>query len=159
MMNNIKVRGFEIVKDEMRKFPNDNIELPIRGTAKSAGYDMRTPIEIIIPPYGESKAIATDIKAYMQDDEVLEIHVRSSLGFKKGLMLMNTTGIIDSDYYSNNDNDGNIHFKLKNLTDKEVIIEKGERVIQGIFKKYLIADDDQCINNERGGGIGSTDTI
>lgn len=149
-------RGFKVVADGMRKFPNESIELPIRGTSKSAGYDMRTPIDIIIPPHGESKAIATDIKAYMQDDEVLEIHVRSSLGFKKGLMLMNTTGIIDSDYFENIDNDGNIHFKLKNLTDKEVIIEKGERVVQGIFKKYLVADNDTCISYERTGGIGHT---
>lgn len=152
----MKIRGFELVKDNMRKHPGVEIELPKRGTSKSAGYDINTPIDIIIPPYGESDLIATDIKAYMQDDEVLEIHVRSSIGIKKGLMLMNTTGIIDSDFYSNIDNDGNIHFKFKNLTDKEVVINAGERVIQGIFKKYLVADNDVCIKQERKGGIGHT---
>ena len=91
----------------------------------------------------------------MLDDEVLEIYPRSSIGFKKGLMLINTVGIIDSDYFSNPDNDGNIGFKFKNLTDKEVVIEAGTRILQGIFKKYLVVDDDDT-DTERVGGIGST---
>ena len=70
--------------------------------------------------------IFTDIKAYMEADEVLTTHVRSSIGMKRGLVLANTTGIIDSDYYSNPDNDGNIGFMLRNLTDKEVVIKAGE---------------------------------
>ncbi len=71
-------------------------------------------------------------------------------------MLINTVGIIDSDYYSNSDNDGNIGFKLKNLTDKEVAIEAGEKIMQGVFKKYLKIDNDN-VNEIRNGGIGSTD--
>lgn len=149
-------RGFKIVSDEFRKHPNVKIREPKRGTAKSAGYDICTPIDIVIAPHGVSDAIQTDIKAYMLDDEVLEIYPRSSLGFKNGLMLINTVGIIDSDYYNNPDNNGNIGFKLKNLTDNEVVIKSGERVIQGIFKKYLIADNDNAMGN-RVGGIGSTD--
>lgn len=152
---NVKCRGFEVVSDEFRKHPNVDIQKPKRGSFKSAGYDICTPIDIIIPPYGISDAIQTDIKAYMLDDEVLKIVPRSSIGFKKGLMLINTVGVIDSDYYNNKDNDGNIGFKLKNLTDKEVHIQAGERIMQGIFTKYLITDDDNC-NDERTGGIGST---
>lgn len=150
-----KVRGFEIVSDEFRKHPNVDIQLPKRGTKKSAGYDICTPVDIIIPPNGISDAIQTDLKAYMLENEVLEIVPRSSIGFKKGLMLVNTVGIIDSDYYSNPDNDGNIGFKFKNLTDKTVEIKAGERILQGIFKKYLITDYDNC-DVERMGGIGST---
>lgn len=151
------VRGFEIVSDEFRKHPNVDIQLPKRGTKKSAGYDICTPVDIIIPPNGISDAIQTDLKAYMLEDEVLEIVPRSSIGFKKGLMLINTVGIIDSDYYSNPDNDGNIGFKFKNLTDKTVEIKAGERILQGIFKKYLITDYDNC-DIERMGGMGSTGT-
>ena len=92
----------------------------------------------------------------MLEDEVLELVPRSSIGFKKGLMLVNTVGVIDSDFYENPSNDGNIGFKFKNLTDKEVVIEAGERVLQGIFKKYLIVDDDEPIANVRVGGTGST---
>ena len=151
----IQTRGFEIVDKKFRKHPNVDIQLPKRGSFKSAGYDICTPVDITIPPYGISDAIQTDIKAYMLDDEVLQIVPRSSIGFKKGLMLINTIGIIDSDYYNNKDNDGNIGFKLKNLTGKEVTIKAGERIMQGIFVKYLITDDDEC-DNERTGGIGST---
>lgn len=152
-----KVRGFEIVSDEFRKHPNVDIRIPTRATSESAGYDISTPIDIIIPPNGISDAIQTDLKAYMLEDEVLEIVPRSSIGFKKGLMLINTVGIIDSDYYSNPDNDGNIGFKFKNLTDKTVEIKAGERILQGIFKKYLITDYDNC-DIERMGGMGSTGT-
>lgn len=125
----MKTRGFEVVDDKHRKHLNVDIQIPKRGTKNSAGYDICTPVKIIIPAGGISEAIQTDIKAYMLEDEVLEIYPRSSLGFKKGLMLINTVGIIDSDYYSNKDNDGNIGFKLKNLTDKEVIIEAGEKIM------------------------------
>lgn len=155
IVNPKKYRSFEIVKDEFRKHPNVNIKLPQRGSSKSAGYDICTPIDITILPNGITDAIQTDLKVYMQDDEVLLIVPRSSLGFKKGLMLINTIGVIDSDYYENPDNDGNIGFKLKNLTDKEVTIKAGERIMQGIFVKYGTVDNDSC-TTERIGGIGST---
>lgn len=151
----IKIRGFEVVEDKYRKYPNRDIKIPKRSTKNSAGYDICTPVKIVIPAGGISEAIQTDIKAYMLEDEVLEIYPRSSLGFKKGLMLINTVGIIDSDYYSNLDNDGNIGFKLKNLSDKEVVIEAGEKIMQGVFKKYLKVDNDD-VDEIRSGGIGST---
>ncbi|SFE27454.1 deoxyuridine 5'-triphosphate nucleotidohydrolase [Peptostreptococcus sp. D1] len=150
------VRGFELVDDKFRKHPDLEINLPVRGTSKSAGYDIVTPVDIVIPPRGNSGVIFTDIKSYMLEDEVLTTHVRSSIGMKRGLVLANTTGIIDSDYYSNPDNDGNIGFMLRNLTDKEVVIKAGERVIQGIFIKYLTADDDMPASDMRLGGVGST---
>lgn len=150
------IRGFEIVSDEHRKYPNMNIVMPQRGTSKSAGYDFCTPVDIVIPPRGKSDVIFTDVKAYMLPDEVLTTHVRSSIGMKRGLVLANTTGIIDSDYYSNPDNDGNIGFMLRNLTDEEVVIKAGERVIQGIFIKYLVVDNDSPKSEERLGGVGST---
>lgn len=151
------IRGFKIVEEKYRKHPNEKIILPRRGTSNSAGYDICTPVDIVIAPRDSSDIIFTDIKAYMKEDEVLFTYVRSSIGMKKGLVLANTTGVIDSDYYSNPDNDGNIGFKLRNLTDEEVVIKKGERVIQGIFSKYLIADDDEPKSLQRLGGVGSTD--
>ena len=150
-----KIRGFEVISDEFRKHPDVDIKLPKRGSSKSAGYDICTPVDIIIPPNGISDAIQTDIKAYMLDDEYLEIVPRSSIGFKKGLMLINTCGIIDSDYYNNIDNDGNIGFKFKNLTNETVEIKAGERILQGIFKKYLTIDNDDC-DIIRTGGVGSS---
>ena len=78
----------------------------------------------------------------MLADEVLEVYIRSSLGVKHLLALANGTGIIDSSYYGNPGNDGNIGICLVNWGSEPVVIEKGERIAQGIFKKYLVADDD-----------------
>ena len=85
-------RGFKVVKDEMRKHKGVEIQLPVRGDLRSAGYDLRTPIEIVLKP-NERKLVFTDVKAYMQEDEVLELYVRSSIGVKKGIVLSNGTGI------------------------------------------------------------------
>ena len=149
-----KIRGFECVVEEMRKGTMDYV-LPTRGTSKSAGYDLASPIDVIIEPHS-SVLIWTNVKAYMQDDEVLEVYIRSSTAIKRDLILKNTVGIIDSDYYSNESNDGNIGICLYNTTYAPREIKKGERIAQGIFKKYLVADDDVCLNEIRVGGIGST---
>ena len=149
-----KVRGFEVVKDEARK-TEGNVMLPKRSTSGSAGYDFYIPYDVIIPPHGCSEIIPTDVKAYMQDGEVLLLYVRSSVGIKKGLVLANGTGVIDKDYYSNPDNDGNIGVALRNETDTEVFLKSGERIMQGVFVNYLVADDDD-IKEVRDGGFGST---
>jgi dUTP pyrophosphatase len=148
------IRVFKKVSDEHRKFKNIDINLPIRGTKKSAGYDFFSNEDIEILP-NQKHLFWTDVKSYMQDDEVLKIYVRSSIGIKKGLILANTVGIIDSDYYENSSNDGNIGICLYNTTSQNVKIEKGEKIAQGIFSKYLIVDDDDN-QTERTGGIGHT---
>ncbi|WP_101773558.1 dCTP deaminase/dUTPase family protein [Peptostreptococcus faecalis] len=150
------MRKFEIVKDNKRKNKNTKIRLPKRGTNYSAGYDFCTPVDIEIEPYGTSELIFTDVKACMNKNEVLLLHIRSSLGIKQNLVLANTTGVIDSDYYENEDNDGNIGFKLRNLSDKTVRISAGERVFQGIFMNYLTVDDEENLETARTSGFGST---
>ena len=92
----------------------------------------------------------------MNPDEVLMLYVRSSIGIKKGIVLSNGTGIIDCSYFSNPGNDGNIGLALFNTSDKEVVLEAGERIAQGIFMKYLITDDDDVLNAQRVGGFGSS---
>lgn len=151
----MKTRGFEIVDDKFRKYPNVDIQLPKRGDSRSAGYDFYSPCDITLQP-GEKILLFSDVKAYMQDDEVLMLYVRSSIGIKKGLVLSNGTGIIDSSFYNNPSNNGNIGIALHNTTDKAVEIERGERVIQGVFMKYLVADEDNVIHQDRVGGIGSS---
>ena len=153
----MRLRGFEKISEENKVNKGVEIELPIRGDRRSAGYDIKTPIEIVLNP-NETKLVFTDVKAYMQEDEVLELHVRSSIGIKKRVVLTNITGIIDSSYYNNPGNEGNLGLALWNTSDKEVILEAGERICQGIFKTYLITDDDNCLKEERIGGIGSSGT-
>ena len=148
-------RGFEIVTNKHRKHPEVEIQLPKRGDNRSAGYDFYLPCDIILQP-GERKLVFTDVKAYMNPDEVLMLYVRSSIGVKKGIILSNGTGIIDSSYFSNKSNDGNIGVSLFNKSDKEVVLEAGEGITQGIFMKYLVVDDDEVLNAQRLGGFGSS---
>lgn len=140
----------------MREFQivDKNIEtkLPVRGTKHSAGYDFFSTETVTIPPKGLVK-INTNIRAVMNDDEYLSLHVRSSLGIKKNIMLANCTGIIDSDFALNPDN--KICGALYNYGDTEVVIEKGDAFMQGIFTKYYTTDNDN-VTTERVGGIGST---
>ena len=150
-----KVRGFEIAKG----FENKGINLPERKTKYSAGYDIEAAEDTVIPSFKKGMAptlIKTGIKAYMQDDEVLMLYNRSSNPKKKGLILANSVGVIDKDYYGNPDNDGHIMFAFYNIKDEDTVIKKGEAIGQAIFMKYLIADDDKA-DGIRTGGFGSTD--
>lgn len=149
----MKIRGFEVVNDNMRR-TNGEVKLPTRGTSRAMAYDFYSNDKYIVNP-NEIAKIWTDVKTYMQDDECLILNVRSSMGGK--FMLANTQGWIDSDYYSNENNDGNIGIFLKNISDKEIIIEKGERIAQGAFFNFLIADNGNT-DMVRTGGFGSTGT-
>ena len=149
-----KVRGFEIAKG----FEDKQINLPVRKTKYSAGYDIEAAEDTVIPSFKKGMAptlIKTGIKAYMQDDEFLALYNRSSNPKKKGLILANSVGIIDKDYYENPDNDGHIMFAFYNIKEEDVVIKKGEAIGQGIFQKFFAIDNDSA-EGERGGGFGST---
>jgi dUTP pyrophosphatase len=152
-----KVRGFEEVAKEHKKYDNETI-LPVRADKGSAGSDFFIKEQVTLEP-GESKLVFTDVKAYMQEDEVLLIYIRSSLGVKFGINLKNGTGVIDSSYYSNPTNDGNIGIPLVNMSRKKVVIEAGERVAQGVFTKYLVTDNDEVLHEERTAGFGSSNRV
>ncbi len=149
-----KIRGFEVAKG----FEDKGINLPVRKTKFSAGYDVEAAENIIIPSFkrgNKPTLIKTGIKAYMADDEVLILANRSSNPGKKGLILANSIGVIDKDYYGNPDNDGHIMFAFYNIKDEDIEIKKGDCIGQAIFQKYLIADNDSA-EGERTGGFGST---
>ena len=147
-----RIRGFEVVKDEMRKTTGDII-LPKRGTSKAIAYDIYSPIDITINPM-TSGMIWTDVKAYFQDDEALLINVRSSMG-KQPVMLANTQGWIESDYYGNKDNDGNLGVNLFNLGQTPYEIKTGDRIAQCMFIKRLDSDNGNT-DDVRTGGFGSS---
>lgn len=147
----------------MRKFEicegyENKATLPKRGTKYSAGYDFYTANESLIEiGAGETATIPTGIKAYMNSDEVLLLHVRSSVGIKRNLVLANAVGVIDSDYVDNPSNEGEIILALHNIGRNPQTVYPRERIAQGIFMKYLITDDDNA-SGERKGGIGSTNS-
>lgn len=149
-----KIRGFEIAKG----FEDKNINLPVRKTKYSAGYDVEAAEDGIIPSFKKGMKptlIKTGIKAYMQDDEVLILANRSSNPGKKGLILANSIGVVDKDYYGNSDNDGHIMFAFFNIKDEDVEIKKGDCIGQAIFQKYFVTDND-IAEGRREGGFGST---
>ena len=159
MSKNIdKIRGFEVV--ELKHYKGiapffDEVKEPVRADDGSAGYDFFACEDKMLEP-GEQHVFWTNVKAYMLKDEVLMVYPRSSLGTKAGVVLSNTVGVIDSSYYSNPDNDGNIGICLKNTGKIPVLIQYGDRIAQGVFQKYLVADNDNILNPERLGGFGKS---
>lgn len=174
-------RGFEIVT----KYQDQNVHVPHRSTKKAAGYDFECACDFVLPSIWKrdflkilwalkkqkdytldqlSKAdqvlkpylVPTGIKAYMQDDEFLMLANRSSNPLKRRLILPNGVGIVDSDYYNNPNNEGEIFFQLINFGLKDVVLKKGERIGQGIFLQYLKADEEETPKNQRQGGFGSS---
>ena len=156
------MRKFEKISfEQFKKDISDDKELyesyllPTRSTKKSAGYDIRSLEEYTLKP-GEAHIFVTGLKVSMNSDEVLYLYGRSSFGYKYNITLANSVGVIDSDFYNNVDNEGHFKVKLINHGDTEVKINIGDRIAQGIFMKYLTVDDEEEIENERTGGIGST---
>lgn len=144
-----KLRGFELVS----QFTDTDL-LPKRETAHAAGYDLKAAERVCLEP-GEIKLVPTGVKAYMQSNEVLYLYDRSSNPRKKGLVLINSVGVIDGDYYGNATNEGHIFAQMMNMTKEPVVVEVGERIVQAVFAPFLLADGDAATGT-RIGGFGST---
>jgi len=161
-------RGFEKINPEQFKkdfkdwiaddsfdITRCNLKMPKRATYRSAGYDIFSPVYFRLPPQRTIK-VPTGLRAYMRNDEELDIRVRSSMGFKFEVQLLNAPALIDADYYMNEDNDGHIWLALKNNGVKDWVVNQGDAISQGTFHKYLTTDDDSPSKAKRKGGIGST---
>lgn len=160
-----KIRGFELIT----KYSNEESLLPKRATFASAGYDLSAAKNIIIPsiwklkeknkeskPIFSSVLVPTGVKVYMPDNEYLMLVNRSSSPLKRNLALPNGVGVIDSDYYNNPTNEGEIFVQLINYGLEDIEIKKGDRIAQGIFSSYHIVDEEEKFLNKRTGGFGST---
>ena len=143
-MNDNNGRGFEF-------FGNyEGIRLPRRATALSAGYDLESAIDVVLER-GKIVLVPTGLKASVPSDEFLAIYIRSSLAYRHGIILVNGVGVIDADY------EGELLLPMMRLLDGEFRIEKGMRVAQGIFQKYMLTDGDRIgLGSKRVGGFGST---
>lgn len=168
----MKKRGFEICKDYIDK----DINLPIRKTKNSVGYDIEAAEDTVIPSiwknifgnfskfikgekeYLEIKPtlVKTGLKSYFGEDEVLMLANRSSNPGKKGLILANSLGIIESDYYGNPDNDGHLMYAYYNFFPVDITIKKHDTIGQAYFQNFLKVDND-IAEGVRTGGFGSTD--
>ena len=141
---------FQIANSEDEKIKSEidalykDLLLPKRATTGSAGYDFKSPVDFSLKPK-ETIKIPTGIRCKMNEDIVLMIYPRSSLGFKYRLTLDNTVG----------DNEGHIFIKFTNSGDKVLEVKKGDGIAQGIFLPYYLTVDDN-VSDKRNGGIGST---
>ena len=137
----------------------DGIKLPKRATKYSAGYDFYVSGDVAILSK-DSYIIPTGIRWVCDKEEdknkVLQIYPRSGMGFKTGVRLMNTVGIIDADYWEGN-NEGHIMLKLYNPMGSPLHVEAGEAIVQGVITEYHTCDDEEEIVEKRTGGMGSTD--
>ena len=139
----------------------EDIQLPIASTENSAGYDFIAIEDEKIRPYSEKNThptrIQLGVKAQMEPDEVLLLFNRSSNPGNYGLVQANSVGVIDSDYYNNPNNEGEIAVEFYNMNKRHSVkIKKGQKVCQGVFVKFLKTDDDNRLSVKREGGLGST---
>ena len=168
----MKIRGFEVCKG----YEDKDITLPIRKTKNSVGYDIECAEDTVIPSIWKTvfenvkrflawthdylpikpTLVKTGVKAYFCEDEALFLANRSSNPAKKGLILANSIGVIECDYYGNPDNDGHIMYAYYNIFPTDTVLKKHDPVGQAFFQKFLITDDDKA-TGERMGGFGSTD--
>ena len=148
-----KAPSYYKTMDEGIKKVYEKIIMPARSTKHSAGYDIRSPFKFILLP-NESVMIPTGLRCEMFEGYVMMIYPRSSFGIKKGGVLLNTTAVIDRDYaYA--DNEGHIFLAIKNASNETMFIDENEKIVQAVFVKFGIADEEE-VTTERTGGIGST---
>lgn len=132
----------------------DEIEMPKRSTAGSAGYDIASPVNITIPG-GCDRVIPTGLKVQIDEGWAMFLFIRSSMAFRKGLVLQTGVSVIDSDYYNSADNEGHILIGVRNTSTRPILITAGERIAQGVLTIYGKTEDDDA-TGQRSGGIGST---
>lgn len=136
----------------MNKFVTEKEELlPKRSTKYSAGYDFKSPVDFVVPAHSESNVIDCEVSIQLDSDKVLMLYTRSGNGIKHGITLKNNTGIIDADYFPNT-----IKTVLVNNSDKDFIVHKGDRIMQGLIMQYFVTDDEEIVDKERTSGFGST---
>ena len=143
-----------MVKFEKVKRMEEDIKLPERSTLNSAGYDFFNPFEDLNFPAHSIVTIPTGISFRGKDKNCVLIMVpRSGLGFKYGMGLRNTIGVIDADYqYS--DNEG--HIMLSIVSQEPFIVKSNSGLCQGIILPFLTIENEEEIINVRNGGFGST---
>ena len=148
-------RIFEKISfEQFRKDVCDDLQLyndyktPKRETKYAAGYDFYALCDYVLKP-GDIMKIPTGIKVQMEADDVLFLLVRSSMGFKWNVRMCNQVGVVDADYYNNDNNEGHMWIKIQNEGDKDYVVKKGEGMCQGVFVKYLKTDDDNSNLDKR----------
>ncbi len=135
----------------------ENAKIPTRGTSGAAGFDLYACItEPLTLKKGDTALIPTGIAVAVPEGFAAFIHSRSGLSIKRGICLLNSVGVIDSDYR------GEICVGVIKATDEPYTIEPNERIAQMVIKPVEtpeLIETDELDSTDRGaGGFGSTGT-
>jgi dUTP pyrophosphatase len=159
-MRKLEKISYEQFKKDMGEYNSrelyDDIMIPTRHTKLSAGYDFHAPFEFTLNP-GKIIKMPTAIKVSMEPDEFFMIVMRSSVGFKYNIRMCNQIGIIDADYYNNEENEGHMWIALQNEGQAPWTVKKGDCVAQGIFVRYCLVNNDDDTHSTRKGWSASED--
>ncbi len=141
-----KVRGFEIAKG----FEDKEINLPVRKTKYSAGYDVEAAEDCIIPSFKKGNKptlVKTGIKIppFVKDNVNLDVYTANDTFRATNVRIIKVSD-------TSNKSNKLVIFEIK---EEDVEIKKGDAIGQAIFQKYLVTDDD-IATGERTGGFGST---
>ncbi len=135
---------------------NPNAHTPTYGSPYSAGADLYSVDDTVSIAPGESRLMHTGIAVEIPMGYVGLVYARSGLAAKRGLAPANKVGVIDADYR------GEIMVCLHNHSNKEQIVEAGERIAQMVVAPFLTCEyeeTDELSETVRGeGGFGSTGT-
>lgn len=123
--------------------------LPIRATSGSAAYDIVCPEEVAVAP-GELKIVDLGVAIRLPEKHHLELVMRSSMAMN-GLIMPGGFGVIDADYYPRP-----VKAILFNISNKDIFIPKGARVVQGLIVQHRFVQEDTPKQELREGGMGST---
>ncbi len=130
-----------------------DVEIPAYQTNGSAGMDLATAEETRIPPKTAVR-IPTGLGIGVPKGYALFLFARSSLFIKKGLMLANSVGVLDSDYCGPKDE---IQLAVWNPSEETIELKKGERIAQGVIMPVVQATLFEALaNGPSRGGFGST---
>ena len=130
-----------------------NIPLPQYKTKGAAAFDLYVRIDVEIPPK-EFKYVPLNVAVETPEGYFLLLVARSST-HKKGLWMANGVGVGDPDFSGNDDEYQAVYY---NFTDKAVLLEKGERIAQGLFvpREIVVWQEVDNMESKTRGGWGTT---
>ena len=130
------------------------LPLPQHETEGAVGFDLVCREAVTVPPH-EIRLIPANVIVAVPPGYMLMVAARSSLPVRKGLVVPNGVGVVDQDYHGPEDE---IRVQVYNLRDESVVVERGERLAQGILVRVAQVEWDEVrdIQARSRGGFGST---
>jgi dUTP pyrophosphatase len=130
------------------------VPLPSYQTAGAAGFDLASSVDMTIAP-GDVALVPTGLVIQAPAGHFLGIFARSSTPLKRGLMVANGVGVVDSDYCGPKDE---IKIQVLNFTTAPVVVRRGDRLAQGVVLPFVRAEWRELaeMSQPTRGGFGAT---